>query len=181
MDRISRNVSAPQSDLKVPEFFILTLTFLIPRSLPLLSGGMSGSSRKLNRWSLHLISPSLILLKSSFVSSVHSFISRSSLSSHGCLSILSLGRVFRSCIASRRSSSTRWGQFHHLNRPKSRKIAAYIAISLQKSWNFGKKNLNLPPKRTFCLKPYNNNLYYNYEKSPIYYLWSVGSHGHDRQ
>lgn len=52
---------------------------------------------------------------------------------------------------------------------------------LAKILELWQKKFKFTAKRTFCLKPYNNNLYYNYEKSPIYYLWSVGSHGHDRQ
>ena len=43
----SRKASAPLSERNVPEFFILILTFLIPLSLALLSGGMAGFSRKL--------------------------------------------------------------------------------------------------------------------------------------
>ena len=47
MESRSRKASAPLSERKVPEFFILILTFLMPLSLALLSGGIAGVSRKL--------------------------------------------------------------------------------------------------------------------------------------
>jgi hypothetical protein len=47
IDNKERNASAPSSERKVPEFFILILTFLIPLSLALLSDGIWGFSRKL--------------------------------------------------------------------------------------------------------------------------------------
>ena len=42
----SRKASAPKSDLKTPEFFSFIFSFLMPRSLALLSGGIKGSSKK---------------------------------------------------------------------------------------------------------------------------------------
>ena len=44
---MSKKASAPKSERNVPEFFSLTLSFLIPLSLALLSEGINGSSKKL--------------------------------------------------------------------------------------------------------------------------------------
>ena len=43
---IAKKASAPKSDLKVPEFFSFIFSFLMPRSLALLSEGIKGSSKK---------------------------------------------------------------------------------------------------------------------------------------
>ena len=42
----AKKASAPKSDLKVPEFFSFIFSFLMPRSLALLSEGIKGSSKK---------------------------------------------------------------------------------------------------------------------------------------
>ena len=55
----SRNVSAPESERNVQEFFSLIFSLRIPHSLPLLSDGIIGSSRKLKMQSRHLINPFL--------------------------------------------------------------------------------------------------------------------------
>ena len=47
MESIAKNASAPISDLKVPDIFCLTFSFLTPLSLLLLSEGIIGSLKKL--------------------------------------------------------------------------------------------------------------------------------------
>ena len=47
MECNAKKASAPASDRNVPDIFCLTLSFRMPLSLALLSGGMSGFSRKL--------------------------------------------------------------------------------------------------------------------------------------
>jgi hypothetical protein len=47
MECMAKKASAPESDLKVPDIFCLTFSFLTPLSLLLLSEGIIGSSKKL--------------------------------------------------------------------------------------------------------------------------------------
>ena len=97
----SRKASAPKSERNVHEFFSLIFSLRIPRSLPLLSEGIIGFSRKLKMKSLHLTKPFLNVMNFLPSPSIFCLSRLSKRWVHDTLSITSFGLVFRSWMASR--------------------------------------------------------------------------------